>query len=115
MLDRDAKSLSRTPSQPSFRQTLASLWVRFRNPRQPPWISAALMLFGVLLPESLSLHLLGVNSPAEPKDDIGIVASFSALPPDVLGAVFGASPDAFNQVPRNRERVVIARKPGFKD
>lgn len=59
--------------------------------------------------------LIAFNSSAsEPKDDIGLVASLGAVPPDVLGAVFGASPDLFSQLPRNTERVVIARKPGFK-
>ncbi len=52
-------------------------------------------------------------SSSEPEDDIGVVASMSALPADVLGAVFGAAPELFDKLPRNTERVVIARKPGY--
>ena len=52
-------------------------------------------------------------SSSEPEDDIGVVASVSALPADVLGALFGASPELFEHLPRNTERVVIARKPGY--
>ena len=50
---------------------------------------------------------------SEPEDDIGVVASMSALPSDVLGAVFGTAPEFFDRLPRNTERVVIARKPGY--
>ncbi len=52
-------------------------------------------------------------SSSEPEDDIGVVASVSALPADVLGAVFGVAPEMFDTLPRNTERVVIARKPGY--
>ena len=52
-------------------------------------------------------------SSSEPEDDIGVVASVSALPADVLGAVFGTGPELFDKLPRNTERVVIARKPGY--
>ncbi len=48
---------------------------------------------------------------AEPDDDIGIAASLSAIPADVLGAVFKTSPEAFKNLPQRRDRVVIARKP----
>lgn len=58
--------------------------------------------------------LIAFNASAsEPEDDIGVVASVSALPADVLGAVFGVAPEMFGKLPRNTERVVIARKPGF--
>ena len=52
-------------------------------------------------------------SSSEPEDDIGIVASVSALPADVLGAVFGTEPELFGKLPHSTERVVIARKPGY--
>ena len=54
-------------------------------------------------------------STSEPEDDIGIAASVSALPADVLGAVFGAPPEVFAKLPRTTERVVIARKPGHEE
>jgi oxalate decarboxylase len=46
----------------------------------------------------------------EPDDDVGILASLSAIPPDVLGAVFKTAPEAFANLPRKFERVTIARK-----
>jgi oxalate decarboxylase len=56
--------------------------------------------------------LIAFNSEvAEPKDDIGIVASLSGVPPEVLGAVFGAPAELFRSIPKNTKRVVIARKP----
>jgi hypothetical protein len=47
--------------------------------------------------------LIAFNTDAsEPQDDIGLVASFSALPADVLGAIFGTtSPETFRNIPRN--------------
>jgi oxalate decarboxylase len=51
---------------------------------------------------------------SEPQDDIGIVASLSALPAEVLSAVFKAPAEVFQSIPRNSQRVVIARKPGFE-
>jgi oxalate decarboxylase len=48
----------------------------------------------------------------EPQDDVGIVASLSAVPAEVLGAVFKASPEAFRSLPHKLARVTIARKPG---
>lgn len=50
------------------------------------------------------------TSAAEPDDDIGLVESLSAIPPDVLGAIFGVPADTFKAIPRNRDRVVIASK-----
>jgi hypothetical protein len=59
--------------------------------------------------------LIAFNTDAsEPQDDIGLVASFSALSADVLGAIFGTSPETFRIMPRNTERAVIARRPGFE-
>jgi hypothetical protein len=52
--------------------------------------------------------LIAFNSDAqEPKDDIGIIASLSA----VLSAVFKAPADVFRSIPKNPNRVVVARKP----
>lgn len=53
-------------------------------------------------------------SSSEPEDDIGVVASVSALPANVLGAVFGTVAELFDKLPRNTERVVISRKPGYE-
>jgi len=55
--------------------------------------------------------LIVFNSSAkEPDDDIGIVQSLKAMPPDVLAAVFGASPETFATLPGKFGRVVIASK-----
>lgn len=52
--------------------------------------------------------LIIFNSPStERADDIGIVHSLSALPPEVLGAVFGADPQLFRDLPKKLGRVVI--------
>nr|WKF60833.1 Oxalate decarboxylase OxdC [Paraburkholderia busanensis] len=64
--------------------------------------------------EALTVLIVFNSSASEPADDIGIVASLSAIPPDVLGAVFGAAPDVFRQIPRKLERVTISRKPASR-
>jgi len=64
--------------------------------------------------EDLVVLIVFNSSASEPADDVGIVASLSAIPVDVLGAVFGASPELFQQVPRKLERVTITRKPKAK-
>lgn len=51
------------------------------------------------------------TSAMEPKDDIGLVASLNVIPRDVLGAVFGVSPDVFTPVPVRTEPVTITRRP----
>ena len=50
------------------------------------------------------------TSATEPRDDIGIVAALSAMPQDVLGAVFGVKPDAFSALRRMVRPVTITRK-----
>jgi oxalate decarboxylase len=60
--------------------------------------------------EDLVVLIVFNASAGEPDDDIGIVASLSAMPPDALAAVFGASPEAFQNLPHKIERVTIARK-----
>ena len=58
--------------------------------------------------------LIAFNASAtEPGDDIGLAESVSAMPADVLGAIFGAPASVFANLPQQRDRVVIARKPGF--
>lgn len=52
------------------------------------------------------------TSAGEPDDDIGLVESLSAVPPDVLAAVFGAPKEVFANLPAKKDRVVIARKQG---
>jgi oxalate decarboxylase len=60
--------------------------------------------------EDLVVLIAFNTSMQEPDDDIGIVAALSAMPTDVLGAVFKTSPSAFENLPRRMERVTIARK-----
>lgn len=43
-------------------------------------------------------------------DDVGIVASVSAISPGVLGVVFNTSPEAFRNLPHKLEWVTITRK-----
>lgn len=50
------------------------------------------------------------TSAGEPDDDIGLVESLSAIPPDALAAVFGVPADVFKAMPVKRDRVVIASK-----
>ena len=50
-------------------------------------------------------------STSETDDDIGIVATLSALPPDVMGAVFGVDPAVFASVPKRPGPVTITRRP----
>jgi oxalate decarboxylase len=65
--------------------------------------------------EDLVVLIIFNTSASEPADDVGIVASLSSIPLDVLGAVFGVSPETFAQIPRKLDRVTITRKPGAKD
>jgi oxalate decarboxylase len=51
------------------------------------------------------------TSLAETEDDIGIAASVSVIPPDVLGAVFGVPPGVFAALPRPAEPLVLVKKP----
>ena len=60
------------------------------------------------------LHFLILfnTSLAETEDDIGIARSVSVIPPDVLGAVFGVSPDVFARLPKPAEPLVLIKKSG---
>lgn len=60
--------------------------------------------------EDLVVLIVFNTSVAEPDDDIGLVESLSAIPPDVLAAIFGVPADTFKAIPKNRDRVVIASK-----
>ncbi len=61
--------------------------------------------------EELVVLIIFNASAGEPDDDVGIVESLSAMPPEVLGAVFKTAPESFANLPRKLERVTIARKP----
>ena len=62
--------------------------------------------------EDLVVLIVFNTSAGEPDDDIGLVESLSAIPADVLAAVFGAPAEVFANLPRKADRVVIARKQG---
>ena len=61
--------------------------------------------------EDLIVLIIFNSGAGEPDDDVGIVAALSAVPPEVLGAMFKTSPDAFRNLPHKLERVTITRKP----
>ncbi|MGY2063617.1 cupin domain-containing protein, partial [Nocardia gipuzkoensis] len=50
------------------------------------------------------------SSAVEPYDDIGIVASFNAMPRDVLAASFGVPESAFAAIPADIKPIVIGRR-----
>ncbi len=58
--------------------------------------------------EDLVVLIVFNSSSGEPGDDIGIVHALSALQPEVLGAVFGADPQVFRDLPKKLGRVVIS-------
>jgi oxalate decarboxylase len=59
-----------------------------------------------------SIVLIVFNtSMEEPDDDIGILASLSAIPSDALAAVFKTPQSFFDNLPKRIERITIARKP----
>ena len=60
--------------------------------------------------EDLVVLIVFNTSAGEPDDDIGLVESLSAIPADVLAAMFGAPTEVFANLPRKTDRVVIARK-----
>jgi oxalate decarboxylase len=60
--------------------------------------------------EDLLVLIVFNSSAKEPDDDIGIVHSLKAMPPDVLAAVFGGTPEMFANLPGKLGRVVIASK-----
>ncbi|CAF1030622.1 unnamed protein product, partial [Didymodactylos carnosus] len=59
---------------------------------------------------NLTVLVVFNTSVAESDDDIGIVASISAMPTDVLSAVFGVSQEAFENIPKNFTRAPIVFK-----
>lgn len=61
--------------------------------------------------EELVVLIVFNSSATEPKDDIGIVQSLSALPTNVVSAVFGMPASVVEQIPKKFGRVVIARHP----
>jgi oxalate decarboxylase len=61
--------------------------------------------------EDLVTLIVFNTSATEPQDDIGIVASLSAIPPETLAALFKTTPEAFRNLPRKMERVTIGRHP----
>jgi len=50
------------------------------------------------------------TSVQEAMDDIGIVASISAIPADVLGAMFGVPQEVFENIPKNFTRIPVGLK-----
>ena len=60
--------------------------------------------------EDLLVLIVFNSSATEPDDDIGLVHSLKAIPPDVLAAVFGGRPEMFASLPGKLSRVVIASK-----
>jgi oxalate decarboxylase len=60
--------------------------------------------------EPLTVFIVFNSSTPEPNDDIGIVASFAALPNDVLETVFKVPAGTFNQIPKNFTPVVITTR-----
>ncbi|OHU21321.1 cupin [Mycobacteroides franklinii] len=61
--------------------------------------------------EDLKLLIVFNASTAEGKDDIGIGASITKLPPDVLAAVFGVPTETFSKFKKINESVTILRRP----
>ncbi|MFA4081398.1 cupin domain-containing protein [Mycobacteroides salmoniphilum] len=61
--------------------------------------------------EDLKLLIVFNASTAEGKDDIGIGASISKLPPDVLAAVFGVPTETFAKFKKIDESITILRRP----
>jgi oxalate decarboxylase len=60
--------------------------------------------------EDLVILIVFNTSVSEPDDDIGLVESLSAIPPDALAAVFGVPAETFQAISKKRDRVVIASK-----
>ena len=60
--------------------------------------------------EDLIVLIVFNTSAGEPDDDVGLVESLSAIPADVLAAIFKAPASTFQSLPKQRDRVVIARK-----
>lgn len=60
--------------------------------------------------EDMSLIIVFNASTEEGKDDIGIGASISKLPPDVLGAVFGVPAETFSQFKKIDKSITITKR-----
>jgi oxalate decarboxylase len=61
--------------------------------------------------EDLNLVIVFNASTQEGKDDIGIGASISKLPPRVLAAVFGVPAETFNSFKKIDKSLTIIRSP----
>ena len=61
--------------------------------------------------EDLSLVIVFNASTQEGKDDIGIGASISKLPPRVLSAVFGVPAETFDKFKKSDKSLTIIRSP----
>jgi oxalate decarboxylase len=61
--------------------------------------------------EDLVLLIVFNTSVEEPDDDIGLLASLSAIPSDALAAVFKTPPGFFDNLPKRIDRLTITRKP----
>ncbi|MUL77120.1 cupin domain-containing protein [Mycobacterium sp. CBMA226] len=64
--------------------------------------------------QELDLLIVFNASTAEGKDDIGIGASITKLPPDVLGAVFGVPASMFAKFKKINESATILKRPADK-
>ena len=60
--------------------------------------------------EDLVVLIVFNTDAAEPRNDIGIVASLSAMPPDVLALFMGVSPQVFENMKRRVLPVTIAKR-----
>jgi oxalate decarboxylase len=61
--------------------------------------------------EELVALIVFNSDAAEPKDDIGIGQSLTAIPNDVLSAVLGVPVSIFEQIPSVPGRIVIVKRP----
>ena len=61
--------------------------------------------------EELVALIVFNSDAAEPKDDIGIGQSLTAIPNDVLSAVLGVPVLIFEQIPSVPGRIVIVKRP----
>jgi hypothetical protein len=61
--------------------------------------------------EELVAVIVFNSDAAEPKDDIGIGQSLTAIPTDVLSAVLNVPVSVFEQIPTVSGRIVIVKRP----
>jgi oxalate decarboxylase len=57
--------------------------------------------------EALQVLIVFNTSYSEPKDDVGLLAAMSVIPPEVLSALFGVSKDTFTNMRRKIEPITI--------